>query len=95
MALALTVSVGLLVWSVTMVLTAKDRKIAALLQWGHKVENQNKEFLTSLLACVNGEGFVMEFTPNTSTRVKCTIEEEWISGVPYKKEDGRIKRKFR
>lgn len=66
--------------SLTMALGDKDRKIAEMQRWTSTLEAKNREFLASILACTSGGGYTVEFTTDTSTKVKCTIEHQWVKG---------------
>lgn len=76
-----------------MALTAKDRQIAALAQQKQHVERQNREFLSSILSCANGDGFTLELGNDTNTKVKCNIEHEWVGGRFYERDLARAPKK--
>lgn len=74
---------------VTMALAVKDRKIAELNERVAKIEDQNRQFLSSLLAGANGSGYSVNFDPYNSVAVSCKIEFEWVQGRFYYGDAGR------
>ena len=81
------------VGSVTMALTHKDREITKLMMQATNLESKNREFLSSILSCANGEGFLMQLTPQDLVEVDCSIKYEWMNGRFYEKNSGRQPRK--
>ena len=69
--------------SVTMALTDKDREIAKLTKRASAAESKNREFLSSILSCLNGSGFSAELNSHNHVQVKCEIEFEWMNGTYY------------
>lgn len=79
--------------AVTMALQHKDREIADYQRWTERLEAKHREFLASLLACANGEGFTMDIAERNRVDVACTIEHEWMNGKYYDKDNGRKPKK--
>lgn len=73
----------------TMALANKDREIAALQQHMAKVEDQNRQFLSSLLAGANGLGYSVQLDSHNLVSVGCKIEFEWVNGTFYNGDSGR------
>jgi hypothetical protein len=78
---------------ITMALVHKDREITRLRLHVLEAEFKNREFVTSILSCANGVGFIVKFDFNNETEVSCKIESEWMDGRRYIGDKGRIRRR--